>query len=564
MSSPSADEPVTDLSGLDKALDLLILAAAFGLAGLAIGATTAELIRLRGLAWTWGLLSAPICLIAATAAVGSHGSPPGIGAAALLAGLLLGATSWGLSRRIEDRRAGGDRELAARDRVGVLDRPRRRLRERLATRSDDLATSIALGRDHRGRLATIRAGTAASGSHVLVPGATGAGKTTTLAALLTEYVCRHHAGAIVIEAKVDRHLEEAARAAAAQRRVPFRLVSPQGECVYDPLANGDVDERAERLISAEAWGSQDADFYRQAASPFLRQLIGALDLTETRLTLPTVAGGCDPDELGNLAERLGPEAPLQAEILALLDGLRDDERRAIAGLRARLFNLAASQFARAWLDPASGAGPTIALRQSVVRREVTYFRLDTDRTGHVGKAIAQMLLLDLGAVASSLQGRGVGTFVAIDEFGALEASALDRLYARGRSAGFSVALGTQTVADLRAAGEAVQERVGGTVESLVCHRIGNQDDAEWIAKLIGTVGTWQTTIRTGAVGQSTDEGTRTRGHRFEVNPTQLQRLKRGEAVVARLDRAGARRSMRAKVVPAAQRIRPNFGSPGVM
>ncbi len=76
-----------------------------------------------------------------------------------------------------------------------------------------------------------------------------------------------------------------------------------------------------------------------------------------------------------------------------------------------------------------------------------------------------MVLLDLGAAASAMMGHGVGTFVAIDEFGALEAPALERLYARGRAAGFSVAVGTQTLADLRAAGPAVRERVGATVSA---------------------------------------------------------------------------------------------------
>ena len=63
--------------------------------------------------------------------------------------------------------------------------------------------------------------------------------------------------------------------------------------------------------------------------------------------------------------------------------------------------------------------------------------------------------------------RGLGTFVCVDEFGALEASALERLFARGRAAGFSVALGTQTLADLSAAGPAVRERVGATVSALI-------------------------------------------------------------------------------------------------
>ena len=303
----------------------------------------------------------------------------------------------------------------------------------------------------------------------------------------------------------------------------------------------------------EDWGSADADFYRQAASPFLRLVIRTLDRSPERATLAAVARCCDPDELENLAMR-AEDSDALGEVTAAISSLRADERRAIAGLRARLRNLASSEFAREWLDPERGGVSPLDLREAIRRREVVYFRFDTDRTGHVGRAIAQMVLLDLGAAASAWMGEGVGTFVALDEFGALEAPALDRLYARGRAAGFSVAVGTQTLADLRAAGSAVRERIGATVESIVCHRIGEQADAEWVAQLIGTVAAWQSTIRVNRFGLSTDEGTRTRGYRFEVHPAQLQRLGAGEAYVARLDEAAPQRSSRVKVVPPWERL----------
>ena len=180
--------------------------------------------------------------------------------------------------------------------------------------------------------------------------------------------------------------------------------------------------------------------------------------------------------------------------------------------------------------------------------------VDAWSTGNVGRSLAQMALLDLGAAASALMDRGVGTFVGVDEFGALEASALERLFARGRAAGFSVALGTQTLADLSAAGPAVRERIGATVSALICHRIGEQADAEWIAQLIGAVPTWQTTIRTEGHSRHTREGTRTRGYRFDVNPAELQRLGPGRAYVARLDSDAARRARVVRVVPPWRRL----------
>ncbi|MGD9737614.1 MAG: single-stranded DNA-binding protein [Solirubrobacterales bacterium] len=521
-------------------LALLLATGALGLAAAAIG-------RRRGLAWTWGLLPlAPaalaLTLLAALAPLASVAAP----LAAAISGFALGAGGWAAHCQLEDRRSGGDREIAAARRVRPLDGLRRHLAERRA--DDSLERELPIGRTARGELVCVPRGSAESGAHVLVPGATGAGKTTSLAALLVEYVIRSRFGAVVIEAKNDAALLRAAEGAAAEVGAPLRLVAPSGPCGYDPLARGSVDERSERLIAAQAWGSEDADFYRQAASPFLRNVLRALDAARLPVTLAAVAERCDPDGLENFVYEL--EAPeLREELIGATGALRADEKRAIVGLRARLRNLATSEFARAWLDPTRPGVEAVDLRAAIEAREVVYLRLDTDRTGNVGRTIAQMAMLDLGAVASALMGRGVGTFVAVDEFGALEAPALDRLYTRGRAAGFSVALGTQTLADLRAAGPAVRERIGATAAAVICHRIGGQEDAEWVAQAIGTVPTWETTAKTNRLGMAADEGTRTRGYRFEVNPSELQRLGPGEAIVARLGDPSGRRSARVRVVP---------------
>jgi hypothetical protein len=281
-------------------------------------------------------------------------------------------------------------------------------------------------------------------------------------------------------------------------------------------------------------------------------VIRVLDAGPAPTTLAAVAAASTPDRLMNAAVEAG-DPGLLAEVDEMTAALQPDQARAIAGLRARLQNLASSDLARHRLDPTL-PGEHFDLRTSIAEREVVYMRLDTDRTGNVGRSLAQMALLDLGATAGALMDRGVGTFVGVDEFGALEASALERLFARGRAAGFSVALGTQTLADLSAAGPAVRERVGATVSSIVCHRIGEQADAEWIAQLIGAVPDWETTIRTEGPFHHTKEGTRTRGYRFDVNPSELQRLGRGEAFVALLDSSEPRRAHRVEVVPPWRRL----------
>jgi hypothetical protein len=562
------------LHGLTDATPLAAALAVALIASTTLGIALAALLRRRKQSWTFALLVVPASVLAIAASLAIAPSPAATAAIATAAvALPSAAIHRGLHDRLQDRRAGGDRELRAKEMRGPLDPLRRRIAERPGRR--DQTNDIPIGRTNRSELATIRRGTPASGSHVLIPGATGAGKTTTLAALLTEYVIRSGFGAIVLEAKVDGALRQAAASAAAAENKPFHLISPGGPSAYDPLADGSVDERSERLIAVEDWGSADADFYRQAASPFLRLVIRALDSVQIDqakksngssrpdTTLRTVASACAPDRLENIAEHIS-DPDLVDEIAAHVQALGTDERRAVAGLRARLLNLADSGFARDWLDPARASKqgiPLITIREALRRREVVYLRFDTDRTGNVGRAIAQMALLDLGAAASSMMGNGAGTFVASDEFGALEASAVERLFARGRAAGISVALGTQTIADLGQAGPAVAERIGGTVESIVCHRIGAQRDAEWIAQAIGTVPDWDTTVRTDGLGLPTNEGTRTRGHRFEVHPSALQRLNPGEAYVARLDKSTKDRSKRVRVVPPWERLAGSEPSP---
>lgn len=90
----------------------------------------------------------------------------------------------------------------------------------------------------------------------------------------------------------------------------------------------------------------------------------------------------------------------------------------------------------------------------------------------------------------------------------------------------------------------MSERVGAAIESVIFHRVNNQEDAEWIAKLIGAAAAWETTSRTDGLGLPIDEGTRTRGYRFEVNPADLQRLRH----VARVERPAERRAERVAVV----------------
>ena len=170
-------------------------------------------------------------------------------------------------------------------------------------------------------------------------------------------------------------------------------------------------------------------------------------------------------------------------------------------------------------------------------RDVVYFRLDANRRPLLSAMIAAAIVQDLLTVAAHLQHQPLSTVVLVDEFSAVAPDGIARLFGRGRSAGMSLLLGTQELADLHPPDHAtLAEQVLGNVTTLIAHRQVIPDSAEQIAAIAGTRGTWVHTQRTdhrlNAHGTNGDTGTRTRGREFAVHPDEIKQLQTGWAVVA--------------------------------
>ncbi len=73
------------------------------------------------------------------------------------------AVGWAVRARLEDRRAGGDREAALARRRGLLDGLRRRLAEGRERAERLVAQEIPIGRTQRGELVCVPRGSADSG-----------------------------------------------------------------------------------------------------------------------------------------------------------------------------------------------------------------------------------------------------------------------------------------------------------------------------------------------------------------------------------------------------------------
>jgi type IV secretory pathway TraG/TraD family ATPase VirD4 len=157
---------------------------------------------------------------------------------------------------------------------------------------------------------------------------------------------------------------------------------------------------------------------------------------------------------------------------------------------------------------------------------VVYFRLDSDSRPLLAQMIGAAIVSDLQTTVAALQGRSIPTVVVIDEFSAVAAEQVVRLFGRARSAGFSLVLGTQEISDLRLPGrERLLEQVMGNLSMLVVHRQVVPASAELVAGVAGSEGAWKLSRH------SDGRTTRTRTRRPSLEPSRILSLEVGCAAV---------------------------------
>jgi hypothetical protein len=382
---------------------------------------------------------------------------------------------------------------------------------------------LAIGADEFGSAVTIPLGRR-SGSHALIVGATGSGKTVTETLIVAGAIGRG-LGAVIIDPKRDRLLRERARDAAALAGRQFIEWTPSGPSAYNPYAHGSPGEIADKALAGERYSEPH---YLRQAQRYLGHAARALAAAGQSATPARLLELMDPRRLEVLARAI-PDASHAQLVFDYLDSLDARQRGGLAGTRDRLAILAESELAP-WLHPREGV-PALDLLEAIRGGAVTYFALEADRLPLLSRMLAAAIVGDLLTVAASCQEDPAPTLIAIDEFSAIAPEAVARLFGRARAAGFSLLLATQELADLRAAAPELLEQVLGNVEAVVAHRQSVPDSAELIARIAGTRPAWDATehlqhaIPTGRV-------TRSRSREFAIHPDVIRTLERGTAAVA--------------------------------
>jgi conjugal transfer pilus assembly protein TraD len=508
------------LEGLVRSFaHLVIVLAVIGLLSLCGGTALALGLRLRGLRWTWGALPIAPAMLVGHLSTWLALLGGGSGVIGCLVGMALQA---------RDLTAGGEYAEAARARLGLLGALRRGFERRQALHRPRAWVSgerLQVGRDEHGTDVTVPAG-GVSGSHTLILGATGSGKTCSEAWIAARLV-EHGHGAVAIDPKGDRMLCEELQRAAHTAGAPFLSWSPNGPNAYNPYAQGAPGEIADKALSGEVFTEPH---YLRQAQRYLGHAVRAMRAAQIDVTAASLMAHMSHEQLEQTAKMLPAES--MAALHEYLDSLSERQKQDLTGVRDRLSILAESDIA-AWLDPAGGQR-TIDLERQVREGAVVYFSLEADRWPLLAKMLAGAIVGDLIALAGALQSEPVPTVVAIDEFSGVAAEQVARLFARGRSAGMSLLLATQELADLKVAGNgALREQVLGNVGALIAHRQNVPESAELIAAVAGTRPAWVTVQHTSSrlVRRPTGGGSRKRVHEQIIHPTQIKQLRTGQAAV---------------------------------
>jgi type IV secretory pathway TraG/TraD family ATPase VirD4 len=517
---PLSGHHAAHLPGLTAPLIPVTLAVGLGAA---LGFCALVLLRQAGLRFTWALVPLPLAYLLWL--IDWHAG------LVVFAGIAT-TTGAGLYWHLEDSERGGEEAAKVRDSIGVARWAwglvqRRRLTERRIVKG-----RLALGTTRRGGVCWVPFG-ASQGVHSLIVGATGGGKTVTQAAIAQAHIL---AGmpAIVVDPKGDEHLRAVLVDAAARAGMPFREWSPTGPTVYNPFERGNPTEIADKAIAGQRWSEEH---YREATRRLLGWVLSTMKAAgEWPPTMSQIVRLMDPERLDALAVQVGGK--VAENVAEYIDGLSGRARADLGGGRNRLAVLVEGELGPR-LDPAlAGAdtGEPINLERALTAGEVVYFHIDADRYPAASQLLAAALVTDLVSLVAELRGGRARGLLVIDEFAALAPREVKRLFARARDAGLSLALGTQSLADLRGTdpddtSDTFTEQVFTNVSYYVVHREADPDSAERLAGLAGTVPGWSYTRKVGGGLGQPREGTKTRDREYVIGPDQFKRLRPGWAVV---------------------------------
>jgi type IV secretory pathway TraG/TraD family ATPase VirD4 len=212
-----------------------------------------------------------------------------------------------------------------------------------------------------------------------------------------------------------------------------------------------------------------------------------------------------------------------------LNYLSSIDRKGISGLIDRLTLIIESQIGHLFCNE---PGKTISLIDSVASKKAVLFSLDSLAYPLYAKLLGRLVINDLKAVASRRTKNDPLVLTVYDEFNVFARRNVVDLINKTRSKGFAALIAAQSLADLDICDSALKRQIIQNCNTLIIQRQNASEDAEELARNIGTEETWMMTYQVNSDGE-TGSGSLRFVKELMVHPDKIKRLQVGQAVVTR-------------------------------
>ncbi len=286
---------------------------------------------------------------------------------------------------------------------------------------------------------------------------------------------------------------------------------------YDCLAQGGYTELKDKIISLkDQW---ESDYYRSIAEDYLQTTFEVLLKGQESFDLKTVVECLDYDALAVRVRSLNDE-----KITNRVRRLENYDRKDITGLQAHLNLLIHSELGQYF----ERTERTFSLTDVIQNRGIVYFALPALRFPRFSKVLGKLVINDIKAVVDRVDHPRI--FTVSDEFSVFAGEQVLNLVNMGRGKGVHAIFGTQSIADLQKVEKSFANQVLNCVNTIICHRLNDQDSAEAISSWVGTHDSFDLTAQISSEQGSTGMGSVRRNREFIVHPDAIkQELQPGEA-----------------------------------
>jgi len=397
---------------------------------------------------------------------------------------------------------------------------------RTDTSSEHPLDRIRIGRDLETNTALDLELPADLAAHVFLPGASGSGKTNTIARLADGALACGY-GLAMIDCKAGG-LGNTARKLASRYDLPFYLVNPDdpSSLGYNPC-NGDAPSVANKVVGTFTF-APGAEIYKNIAMESVAVAVRGLQATEQPVTLDSLYDAFGPRGLAMIAQRITTDDRLRARLLALEP--RNGDRLGIAGrtgLQRRLGALLEGKFGNLFRTEPALDWDNVGSEQSVayVALSALASSEDVDLMGRViVQDLKQLCARRLQQLADGFKPQPL--IVVLDEFAALdEPEQLLDLLRQAREALASIVISTQHMPETFALQAAC---LGAGL--LIVHRVATED-AQIIAAQFGTRPANDLTHQMDYANGFSEKGSVRRIDRYNVHPNEFRELTPGQVAL---------------------------------